>query len=67
VLKKRQEQCLFNENTESAFMDKCRNITDHMHGLYSTESKNAFQQKWYGALLAGMRGYLFGMVTHRFA
>lgn len=48
-------------------MDKCRNITDHMHGLYSTESKNAFQQKWYGALLAGMRGYLFGMVTHRFA
>lgn len=58
---------MFDETTESSFMDKARNVSDHLHGLYSTESKNAFQQSWYGSLLSGMRGYLYGMITHRFA
>lgn len=57
----------FNEDDEAAFMDKCRNICNRLHGIYNTEDKVAFQQNFYGSLVTSMRGYALGMMNRRFA
>ena len=57
----------FNEDDESAFMDKCRNICNRLHGIYNTEDKVAFQQNFYGNLVTAMRGYALGMINRRYA
>lgn len=66
ALKKRQKKCTFNEDTELDFLSKAMNITDHLHGLYKTQSQSKFQQEWWTNLVSRMMGYLFGMITHRF-
>ena len=58
---------MYNEDDESAFMDKCRNICNRLHGIYNTQDKVAFQQNFYGNLVMAMRGYALGMVNRRFA
>lgn len=57
----------FNEEDESDFMNKCRNITNRLHGIYNTEDKVAFQQNFYGNLVMAMRGYALGMANRRYA
>ncbi len=52
---------------ESAFMDKCREINNRLHGIYNNQDKVAFQQSWYGNAVLAMRGYALGMVERRFA
>lgn len=56
----------FNEDNESAFMDKCRDICNKLHGIYNAEDKSALQQSFYGNLVMAMRGYALGMVNKRF-
>ena len=60
-------ELVYNETDESAFMDKCRNICNRLHGIYNTEDKVAFQQNFYGSLVMAMRGYALGMANRRFA
>lgn len=67
ALKDSASKLLYNEEDESAFMDKCRNICNRLHGIYNTEDKVCFQQDFYGNLLLAMRGYALGMVNRRFA
>lgn len=50
---------------ESAFMDKCREINNRMHGIYNNQDKTAFQQNWYGNALLSMRGYALGLLERR--
>jgi len=57
----------FNEEDESAFMDKCRNICNRLHGIYNSEDKVCLQQNFYGNLVMAMRGYALGMINRRFA
>ena len=57
----------YNTSDESAFMDKCRNITNRLHGIYNSEDKVAFQQNFYGNLVMAMRGYALGMINRRYA
>lgn len=66
ALRKQQDVCVFTESDESAFMDLCRNMTNKLHGIYNMEDQNMLQQHWYMALLSGMRGYIYGMITNRF-
>lgn len=63
----KSHELVFNEDDESAFMDKCRNICNRLHGIYNTEDKVAFQQNFYGNLVMAMRGYALGMVNRRFS
>ena len=58
---------LYNESDESAFMDKCRNICNRLHGIYNAEDKVALQQNFVGNLIMAMRGYALGMYNRRFA
>ena len=52
---------------ESAFMDKCRNICNRLHGIYNTEDRVAFQQDYYINLAMAMRGYVLGRVNRRYS
>lgn len=63
----KSHELVFNEDDESAFMDKCRNICNRLHGIYNTEDKVAFQQNFYGNLVMAMRGYSLGMINRRYA
>ena len=56
----------FNEDNESSFMDKCRDICNKLHGIYNSEDKVTMQQNFYGNLVMSMRGYALGMVNKRF-
>lgn len=66
ALKGKEGELQFNEDDESAFIDKCRNICNRLHGIYNTEDKVAFQQNFYGNLVMSMRGYALGMINRRF-
>lgn len=67
ALKKQQQLCIFTEDTESKIVNKAKNITGRLHGLYQEAQHNYVQQQWYTRLLSGMKGYSFGMFTHRYA
>lgn len=67
ALQLKAQELLFNEDDESAFMDKCRNICNRLHGIYNSEDRVTFQQNFYGNLVMAMRGYALGMVNRRYA
>jgi hypothetical protein len=67
ALKLKSQELVFNSDDESAFMDKCRNICNRLHGIYNSEDKVTFQQNFYGNLAMSMRGYALGMVNRRYA
>lgn len=57
----------WNIDDESAYMDKCREINNRMHGIYNNQDKVALQQNWYGNALLAMRGYALGMIERRYS
>lgn len=57
----------WNIDDESAFMDKCREINNRMHGIYNNQDKVAFQQNWFGNAFLAMKGYALGMLERRAA
>ena len=67
ALKIKRENLKYNSVDESEFMNKCRNITNRLHGIYNTEDRVAFQQNFYGNLVMSMRGYALGMANRRYA
>lgn len=52
---------------ESAYMDKCREVNNRMHGIYNNQDKVAFQGNWFGNALLSMRGYALGMIERRYS
>lgn len=56
----------WNENDESAYMDKCREINNRLHGIYNEQDKTAFHQNIFGNMVLAMRGYALGMAQRRF-
>lgn len=61
------ENLIWNVTDESAFMDRCREINNRLHGIYNNQDKVAFQQNWFGNAVLAMRGYALGMIERRFA
>ena len=57
----------WNIDDESAYMDKCREINNRMHGIYNNQDKVALQQNWFGNALLAMRGYALGMIERRYS
>lgn len=56
----------WNEDDESAYMDKAREINDRMHGIYNEMDKTVMHQWILGNMLLAMRGYALGMAQRRF-
>lgn len=59
-------EVMWNEYDESNFTDKCRIITNSMHGVYNKIDKAQLTQNIYFNMLATMKGYAFGMAQRRF-
>lgn len=51
---------------ESIFMDKARELTIRMHGIYNSQDTVAFQQTLFGNMMLAMRGYALGFLERRF-
>ena len=48
-------------------MDKCRNITNRLHGIYNSEDKTTMHQNFFGNLFMAMKGYALGYINRNFA
>lgn len=57
----------WNVDDESLFMDKAREISNRLHGIYNSQDKTAFHQMWYGNAVLSMKGYALGMLERRFS
>lgn len=45
---------------ESAYMDKCREINNRLHGIYNEQDKTAWHQQWYTNAFLAMKGWALG-------
>lgn len=45
---------------ESAYMDKCREINNRLHGIYNVQDKTAWHQQWYTNAFLAMKGWALG-------
>lgn len=61
-----RDKLVWNVDDESAYMDKCREINNRLHGIYNNQDKTAFHQSWWGNAILAMRGYALGMMERRF-
>lgn len=50
---------------ESDFMNKAREISNRLHGIYNNQDKVMFQQNLMGNMIASMKGYALGMLERR--
>lgn len=66
TLKQDAEELIWSQKTESDLMDKAREISIRMHGIYNKQDMVAFQQSWYGKAVLSMRGYALGMIERRY-
>jgi hypothetical protein len=48
-------------------MDKCRNITNRLHGIYNAEDKTAMHNNFFGNLFLAMKGYALGYIGRNFS
>ena len=44
----------------SAYMDKCREVNNRLHGIYNNQDKTAFHQQWYTNAFLAMKGWALG-------
>jgi len=51
---------IWNKDEESAYMDKCREINNRLHGIYNQQDKTAAQQNWFFNAVLAMRGWALG-------
>lgn len=65
-LKLEQVKQTYTVSDESAFMDKCRDINNRMHGIYNKQDKSALQDNIFGSFLMSMRGYALGYLENNF-
>ena len=51
---------IWTKNSESAYMDKCRELNDRFHGIYNRQDKTAFHQSVYMNAVMSMKGWVLG-------
>lgn len=66
-LREDANKLVWNEDDESDFMNKAREINNRLHGIYNNQDKVAFSQNWFGNALLSMKGWALGMAERRFA
>lgn len=45
---------------ESAYMDRCREVNNRLHGIYNQQDKTAWHQQWYTNAFLAMKGWALG-------
>ena len=65
AVKNELEALEFNEDNESAFNDKAREVTNRMHGVYNKMDKTMAHRDLMGAMFMTMKGYALGLIQRR--
>lgn len=52
---------------ESAYMDKCREINNRLHGIYNEQDKTAWHQSWYTNAFLAMKGWALGYLESMYS
>lgn len=52
---------------ESAYMDKCREINNRLHGIYNNQDKTAWHNNLYFNAFLAMKGWALGYLEHMFS
>lgn len=65
AVKNELEALEFNEDNESAFNDKAREVTNRMHGVYNKMDKTMAHRDLIGSMFMTMKGYALGLVQRR--
>lgn len=60
------EGLTWNDNDEINFMDKAKEISDRLHGIYNRMDKTWAHQNIFSNMLLVMKGYALGMLQRRF-
>lgn len=47
---------------ESAYMDKCREVNNRMHGIYNTQDKTAWHKNLFTNAYLAMKGWILGYI-----
>ena len=51
---------IWSKADESAYMDKCRETNNRLHGIYNEQDKTAWHQQWYTNAFLAMKGWALG-------
>ena len=51
---------IWTKSDESAYMDKCRETNNRLHGIYNEQDKTAWHQQWYTNAFLAMKGWALG-------
>ena len=51
---------IWTKSDESAYMDKCREINNRLHGIYNEQDKTSWHQNWYTNAFLAMKGWALG-------
>lgn len=65
AVKNELEALEFNEDNESAFNDKAREVTNRMHGVYNKMDKTMAHRDLIGSMFMTMKGYALGLIQRR--
>jgi len=52
---------------ESAYMDKCREVNNRLHGIYNEQDKTTWHQAWYTNAFLAMKGWALGYLEYMYS
>lgn len=58
---------IWTKSDESAYMDRCREINDRLHGIYNEQDKTAWHQNWYTNAFLAMKGWALGYLESMYS
>lgn len=67
IIQKVQEDIyniIWTKRDESAYMDKCREVNNRLHGIYNQQDKTAFHNSIYGNAFLAMKGWALGYLEN---
>lgn len=66
-LKENQDSLIWTEDDEAKFVNKAREVTIRLHGIYNNYDKVALSQNIWGNAFLAMKGWALGMAERRFS
>lgn len=64
VIKQDIFEMIWSKDAESAYMDRCRETNNRLHGIYNQQDKTAWHQNWYTNAVLGMKGWALGNLEY---
>lgn len=52
---------------ESAYMDRCRELNNRLHGIYNEQDKTEWHQRWYTNAFLAMKGWALGYIEYMYS